>query len=209
MMINQSQIKWIALILMLADHIGVLIEAEPLRIVGRLIFPLFAWIFAKNWQRSGEKKALITRLLLFGIISQIPYILLFSTLQLNIMFGFAATAITFKYIRKFNYKITILAISLVAAQILNISYGWYAIACPLMMLEFENSRVWWTGWIMTNIIYTITSGVWIQIFAVITPIILSYHNPKHDYKPGAIEKRFFYYFYPIHIAGLAALKTTI
>ena len=109
---------------MLADHIGVLIEAEPLRMIGRLSFPLFAWIFAQNWQRPGEKKALITRLLLFGTISQVPYILLFNTLQLNIMFSFAAVAITFQYIRKFDRKITILGISLLSAQILGISYSW-------------------------------------------------------------------------------------
>jgi len=206
---NQNQIKWLATLLMLVDHIGLMIELEPLRIIGRLSFPLFAWIFAQNWQRPGGKKALITRLLLFGVISQIPYILLFNTLQLNIMFGFATTAITFKYIRKFNYKITVLAVSLVVAQILNISYGWYAITCPLMMLEFKNSRAWWTGWVVTNIIYAITSGCWYQIFAVLAPLIIAYHNPKCDREPSAIEKKFFYYFYPIHIAALAAMQRII
>ena len=87
---NQNQIKWLATILMLIDHVGVLIESEPMRIIGRLSFPLFAWVFAQNWQRPGEKKKLINRLLLFGIISQIPYVLLFNNLQLNIMFSFAA-----------------------------------------------------------------------------------------------------------------------
>ncbi|MCC3575239.1 MAG: hypothetical protein JGK30_25940 [Microcoleus sp. PH2017_40_RAT_O_B] len=206
---SQNQIKWLATILMLIDHVGVLIEAEPLRIVGRLSFPLFAWIFAQNWQRPGEKKALITRFLLFGTISQIPAMLLFNTLQLNIMFSFAAIAITFQYIRKFDRKITILAISLVSAQILKIDYGWYAIICSLMMVGFKNNKLWWIGWTVTNIICAVTTGCWYQFFAVLAPLILRYHDPKCDRKPNAIEKRFFYYFYPIHIAGLAALRAII
>jgi uncharacterized membrane protein YfbV (UPF0208 family) len=203
---NQNQIKWLATILMLVDHVGILIEAEPLRIIGRLSFPLFAWVFTQNWQRPGEKKALITRLLLFGTISQVPYILLFNALQLNIMFSFAAVAITFQYIHKFDRKIAILGISLIATQILKIDYGWYGIVCSLMMVGFKNNKLWWFGWSITNIIYTITTGWWYQIFAALAPLILMHHNPKYDRKPGAIEKRFFYYFYPIHIIGLAALR---
>jgi positive regulator of sigma E activity len=206
---SQNQIKWLPAMLMFVDHVGVLIETEPLRIFGRLSFPLFAWIFAQNWQRSVKKKALITRLLLFGTISQIAYVLLFDTLQLNIMFSFVATAITFQYIRKSDRKITILAISLISVQILIIDYGWYAIACPLMMVGFKNNRLWWIGWSVTNIICAITTGCWYQIFAVLAPLILAYHDPKCDRKPSAIEKRFFYYFYPIHIAGLAALQAII
>ncbi|MEG3859538.1 TraX family protein [Microcoleus sp. herbarium12] len=196
---------------MLIDHIGVLIELEPMRILGRLSFPLFAWVFAQNWQRPNEKKSLVTRLILFGAISQIPYILLFKNLQPNIMFSFAVAATTFGCIRKFDRKIAILGIGLAGSQILNVSYGWYAVTCPLMMISLkgQGDRLWWFGWIVTNIIYTITAGCWYQIFAALAPLILKYHDPKCDRKPGAIEKRFFYYFYPIHIAGLAALRAII
>ena len=208
---NQNQIKWLATILMLIDHVGVLIESEPMRIIGRLSFPLFAWVFAQNWQRPGEKKKLINRLLLFGIISQIPYVLLFNNLQLNIMFSFAAGATTFSCIRKFNRKIIILAIGLTASQILGISYGWYAVACPLMMISLKGKgdRMWWIGWSITNIIYAASSGSLIQLFAILTPIILAYHDPAKNQKPTAIEKKFFYYFYPVHLAGLAALRTIL
>jgi len=45
---NQNQIKWSAAALMLIDHIGLMLEAEPMRIIGRLSFPLFSWVFAQN-----------------------------------------------------------------------------------------------------------------------------------------------------------------
>ncbi|MEG3843055.1 TraX family protein [Microcoleus sp. herbarium14] len=208
---NQNQIKWLATILMVVDHIGVLTESEPMRIIGRLSFPLFAWVFTQNWQLPGEKKKLINRLLLFGVISQIPYILLFNNLQLNIMFSFAAAATTFSCIRKFNRKIAILGIGLASSQILGISYGWYAVACPLMMISLKGKgdRLWWFGWSITNIIYAISSNSLIQLFEIFAPIILAYNNPDKNQKPTAIEKKIFYYFYPVHLAALAALQTII
>lgn len=211
---NQNQIKWLATILMLIDHVGFLIEAEPMRIIGRLSFPMFAWVFAQNWKRrepDTPAKPLITRLILFGIIAQIPYILLFMNLRVNILISFAMTAIAFSQIHKSSKKIFTLTGGIIAAEVLGVDYGWYALICPLMMINLKGAggRLWWTSWIVTNIIYTATSGSLIQIFAIFTPIILAYHNQAKDRKPTAIEKKFFYYFYPIHLAGLAALKAVI
>ena len=213
---NQNKIKWLALILMVIDHIGFVIEAEPMRILGRFSFPLFAWILAQNWKRrelNSSAKPLITRLVLFGIISQVPYVILFNKLNFNILISFALVVITFTLIHnaQANRKIVIMILGLVTAQLWGVDYGWYAVACPLLMINLKSkgNRVWWTTWILTNIIYAATSGYFLQIFAVLTPLILAYHNPAKDRKPTAIEKKFFYYFYPIHLAGLAALRIII
>jgi hypothetical protein len=212
---SQQQIKWLATILMIIDHVGFLLEIEPMRIIGRLSFPLFAWILAQNWKRrepNSTAKPLITRLLLFGVIAQGPYIILFNKLDFNILISFALVVITFTQIHKApaNKKIIIMILGLVAAQ-LGISYGWYAVACPLLMINLKGKgdRMWWISWIVTNTIYAATSVSLIQLFAVLTPLILQYHNPAKDRKPTAIEKRFFYYFYPIHLAALAAVRTII
>ena len=37
---SQNQIKWLATILLLIAQIGLLLEAEPMRIIGRLSFPM-------------------------------------------------------------------------------------------------------------------------------------------------------------------------
>lgn len=204
---NQNQIKWLATIFMVIDHIGFMIESQPMRIIGRLSFPLFMWIFAQNWQRPGSKKNLINRLILFGAISQIPYILLFNTLRLNIMFSFGIIAITFAFIRKFNRKLIILIGGMIVSQILNVDYTWYGIICSLMMINYkrEDNQRWWISWIVINIIYAIFSNSFIQLFAIFTPIILIYYDPSKDKKPTVIEKKFFYYFYPIHLAILTTL----
>ena len=213
---NQNKIKWLALILMVIDHIGFVVEAEPMRIFGRFSFPLFAWVLAQNWKRrkpDSSAKPLITRLVLFGIISQIPYIILFNKLNFNILISFALVVITFTQIHKAqtNKKIVIIILGLVAAQLWGVDYGWYAVACPLLMINLKGkgNRVWWISWIITNTIYAATSSYFLQLFAVLTPLILVYHDPNKDQKPSAIEKKFFYYFYPIHLAGLATLRTIL
>ena len=198
---NQNKIKWLALILMVIDHIGFVVEAEPMRIIGRFSFPLFSWVLAQNWKRrepNSSTKPLITRLMLFGIISQIPYVILFNKLNLNILISFALVVITFTQIHKAqtNIKIVIMILGLVAAQLWGVDYGWYAVACSLLMLNLKDkgNRIWWISWILINTIYAATSGYFLQVFAILTPLILAYHNPAKDRKPTAIEKKFFYYF---------------
>jgi len=104
-----------------------------------------------------------------------------------------------------------LTVGIITAQLLGVSYGWYAVACPLLMINLKGSgdRMWWIGWIVTNVIYTITCNSAIQIFTIFTPLILAYHNRTKNRKPTEIEKKLFYYFYPIHLAGLATLRTIL
>jgi len=210
---SQNQIKYLATLLMLIDHIGLLLEINELRLVGRLSFPLFCWVLARNWERREEKppNALIGRLLFFGIISQFPYILLVNRIELNILLSFLVCVLIFSEIHITNKKLIKLLLGMVAAHFLKVSYGWFAVACPLLMLSFKGfgGRGWWFCWISANVLYTVTCGYFLQIFATVTPLILIYHKPAKDRKPTAIEKKFFYYFYPIHLAGLAALRTIL
>jgi hypothetical protein len=146
-----------------------------------LSFPLFAWIFAQNWKRreNASAKPLVTRLVLLGILAQLPYILLFMNLNLNILISLAVAGITFSQIHKSSKKNLMLTVGLITAQLLGVSYSWYAVACPLLMINLKGAgdRMWWIGWIVTNVIYTITCNSAIQIFAIFTPLILAYDNP--------------------------------
>lgn len=70
-------IKWIAVILMIIDHIGYylgFLMPEPvvllLRLVGRLSFPLFAYSIALGFLRTKNRTRYFTRMLLFAVITQ-------------------------------------------------------------------------------------------------------------------------------------------
>lgn len=211
---NQNKIKYLATLLMLLDHIGLLLDIDALRFIGRLSFPLFCWILARNWERRGEKtaKTLMSRLLIFGVIAQIPYTLLTNRpFELNILLSFLICVLTFNEVHQTKKKLILVVSGMFAAQLLNASYGWFAVACPLLMLSFKGrgSKGWWFVWVLANVIFAVTLSSPMQLLAIFAPLVLSYHEPEKDTKPGEIEKRFFYYFYPIHLVGLASLKAFI
>ena len=208
---NQNQIKILATVFMLVDHIGFMVDCQVMRIIGRFSFPLFCWIFAQNWKRPGDKEKLIKRIGLFGVLSQIPHIMLFNNDDLNVLMSFFFCALTLKYIKESKQKIIILCLGLFASELIEASYGWFTITCTILMINFnkESKTRWWFFWVTINLIYAASGKSIIQFAAVLTPILLKHHNPEKDRKPKELEKKFFYYFYPLHLAGLAAIRSII
>jgi hypothetical protein len=208
---TQNQIKWLATLLMLVDHIGFLLEAEPMRIIGRLSFPLFCWVFAQNWKRPGNKNPMLIKIAIFSLISQIPHTMLFINHEKNILMSLCICGLTLREVKESKHKILIVCIGLLISELVNASYGWYTIACTVAMINFDKQSKtrWWVSWIAINLIYALTGKSIIQFTAVLTPILLKYHNPEKNRKPTELKKRFFYYFYPLHLAGLAAIRSII
>lgn len=74
-------LKILACICMLADHIGVFTDGTlyiVLRSVGRISFPLFAFLLAQGYHHTHSKRRYLARLFLCGILSEVPYNLCFS-----------------------------------------------------------------------------------------------------------------------------------
>ena len=68
-------IKLIAIITMICDHcsdtfIG---HISFLNIIGRIAFPLFCFQLVIGYKHTKDVKKYLTRLIIFGIISQIPF----------------------------------------------------------------------------------------------------------------------------------------
>jgi len=95
--------KWIGVVSMLIDHINyVFATHSPIALIaGRLAFPLFAFVFAYNLA-TGDRERLkrgMNRWVAAGVVSQIPYYLVFEdALRLNIFFTFLLAA-TLIYMR--------------------------------------------------------------------------------------------------------------
>jgi hypothetical protein len=86
-------IKIIAIITMIIDHIGLFFfpDAFFLRIIGRLSFPLFAWLIANGAHNTRNIDKYLIRLGVFAVISQTPYMLAHRLLdpdfaRLNVLF---------------------------------------------------------------------------------------------------------------------------
>lgn len=87
--------KWLGFALMLADHANSFLldhRFPVLFVLGRLVFPLFAFALAEGLAGRGELRATDTfhRLLLWGLIAQVPWSQFESAYALNVMFTLAA-----------------------------------------------------------------------------------------------------------------------
>ena len=87
---QQEVVRWTAIVTMVVDHVGaVLLEpsaALPLRAVGRVAWPLFAFLLAYNVARRGVDPVRYLRpLALWYALSVLPYALAFGTFRPNIL----------------------------------------------------------------------------------------------------------------------------
>lgn len=75
---RNDTIKIVAMLTMLIDHVGVLLlpQLRILRTIGRIAFPIFAYMIAKGYRHTSNRQKYQIRLLIFGLISQIPYVFL-------------------------------------------------------------------------------------------------------------------------------------
>ena len=70
--LNSANLKIIAMVTMLIDHVGAVIFPQfiILRIIGRIAFPIFAYELVEGYFHTSNIWRYILRLLVFGVISE-------------------------------------------------------------------------------------------------------------------------------------------
>lgn len=204
---SSFSIKIIAAITMLIDHIGFAIFPNNLllRIIGRISMPLFAFQIAIGFEKTRNREKYILRMLIFAIVSQLPFYLMYSTqgldAPLNIGFTFLLSLLilySFENIKNIWGKI--ICITLIVLECLFLDYDYYISGAFLVILFFytrKNKSVMAILYSIFTVIYAIcvkTSNA-IAIFEILALIPLLTFNDKKGYN----IKYLFYIFYPLHM----------
>ncbi len=200
---NAFGIKLLAVVLMVADHAGKLLFPQllVLQLLGRLSFPLFAWLLGMGERYTKNFNAYIYRLLVLAIISQPAYSLAFSSARLNIFFTLLIGLLTIRYSQRFGAGVrwAIYVCSGLVASALGFDYGFYGVLTIVLLTKYQVLQIhFWVAWVLLNLLSSLPgSFLYIssyQVLAVFAPlVVISYNN--HQGRKSYL----FYAFYPMHL----------
>ncbi|PPS43610.1 TraX family protein [Chroococcidiopsis sp. TS-821] len=200
MQLNNYQIKLLAAIFMVIDHVGIVFfpQVFMFRVIGRLSFPLFAWLLAQGERYTRSFPRYLQRLVLLGLLSQPLYVLTLSGTRPNILFTLSLGLITLRLSRKWReYKYLIWVLGIIAAELLRVEYGAYGVAAMCLLSIFTPTIHWWLAWMGLHLFDAIAVSNVFQLPAIVTPVFIHFANQQK----GA-SARWFYSFYPLHLLVL-------
>ena len=208
--------KLLALFRMTIDHVGLMLYPQTLalRYVGRLSFPLFAYLLVLGMSNTHDLAKYLKRMLIFAFISQLPYAIANEipiSQKLNIFFTLSLGIILI-FLQERNNILFIAP--LIASLILPIEYGAYGLATILflnIMMSFKRTGI---ALLITLNLLIIPFGASYQPLALLSlPLILIHSSGKLNTihlkisSHSAITKYLFYSYYPIHLIALSLIRS--
>lgn len=215
-------LKIIACIAMLIDHSGYIIFGgfSWFNYIGRLAFPIFAFQISEGYIHTRNFKKYLYRLLIFAIISQIPFMLFCSifsnSIGLNVIFTLffgLVSIIAYDKCNKF-FGIIIAIILGISAQILNCDYGFYGVAITFLFYVCNKNKLLlaFSFVVATVIRYTFDVLKYHEYGIDILKFAFNYYLPYcictllsvffiilYNKKKGPNVKYLLYLFYPLHM----------
>ena len=227
--LSNFDLKLIAIITMTIDHIGVVFGTpfyNLLRAVGRLSFPIFAFLLTEGYVHTKSFSKYFLRLLVLAVISEIIYDYVFFGSFVyrganNIFFTLALGLLTLFLLDKskslikryfkdkvdlfiilpITYLLIIVIMGLIG-EFLNFSYGMLGILVISFFYLFKNN---FPFVVISVTLSTLILGEGMQYFSLFSLILIYFYNKKL----GKKCKMFFYLYYPLHILALGVMKIFI
>ena len=224
--LSGAGLKLIAIISMLADHVNkaliypylesnhgfLAFISDVFDIIGRIAFPLFCFMLVEGYFKTRNRKKYLLNLLLFGVISEIPFDM-FTTASFfnmnwnNVMFTLALVLVTVWIIDTLKekmqkrpkalwYLVSILIVlgMCIVSMSLSLDYEHHAIligyffylfyGMPLFSIPFCYASMYTEPWALLGFGLTLT----------------------YNGKRGRQNKMLGYWFYPLHLLILGILR---
>lgn len=185
-----------------------------MRTIGRLTYPIFAFMLVEGFTHTSNLKKYMFRLLIFALISEIPYDLAISRRIIalgsqNIIWALLIGLIMLYFIKrteKYDRKKRILLTTgyIILGETITLliqanAIGGILLIAVLYIFREQPKRLFLWGAIALSIMAL--GFMWIQLFGLVSFILFRYY----DGTVGKGNKYLFYIFYPAHLLILSII----
>ena len=205
-------LKMIAITAMTIDHVGMIFFPQYifLRIIGRLAFPIMAFALTEGYRHTKNHVNYMIRLLIFAVLSAIPFYLLFGTIG-DVYFTLFLSLLALYCYEKANNNIwVVLLISMLA-----IPFDWsiFGVWVTFVFYKARQDTLKMLLWISAMLIL-FYAGLWIyglwgngfgllkshlfQVGVLLSLFLIQMYNGKR----GPNLQYVFYIYYPFHLLVL-------
>ena len=215
---SRNQIKVIAVLVMLVDHINYFFLGNDyfIRMFGSMAFPLFVFLLADGFRRTSDLEKYALRILFFWGVSIVPYSLAFYKTVFSPHQSVLASL--FLYLALFCVlnedlpnvvKAMAAALFAVAASEFQFAYGWYGVLVAVILFYYKDHEQIgaYTMLFAAGLLNSVTTYSRIQVYASFGAAFMpSEWGMPDSRKPSRGLSLLVYLFYPLHLLFFALLK---
>lgn len=214
--LTNNQLKMIAMVSMLFDHIGkeLLPQYPVLQIIGRLAFPIFAYMIAEGCFYTKNKLKYFLTIFILGTGCQVVYMVAEQSFYQNVLITFSLSIALIFGLENFRIKREkvsgiILLFTVLTASVLTVllplfleeygfqvDYGILGVLLPVAVFYGKNKwqKLCFATIMLVFLAYSFGGGIqWFSLFSI--PILALYNQKRGKYN----IKPLFYIFYPAHL----------
>ena len=224
--LSGSVLKLIAVITMFIDHTGFVFCYEfpemtqtlfrfmgdnvtlyyILRKVGRLAFPIYCFLIGEGLTHTKNQKNYLLRLLIFALISEIPFNLmvsgkLFTDANQNVFFTLFLGALSIYFYENTKNRLlnALLMLAILAASVyLKADYGPAGVVVILLIYILRGRPI-----VQALAGYPLFSG---GVWAIAAFIPINLYNGQRGFIKSRVLQYAFYLFYPLHMLLLVSIR---
>ena len=214
--LTNNQLKIIAMVSMLFDHVGkeLLPQYPILQIIGRLAFPIFAYMIAEGCFYTKNKIKYFLTIFILGTGCQIVYMVAEHSFYQNVLITFSLSIALIFSLENFKIKkekisgiilfftvSAVFVLTMVLPEVLKeygfqVDYGIFGVLLPVAVFYGKNKlqKLSFATIILVLLAYSFGGGMqWLSLLSV--PVLVLYNQIRGKYNIKALV----YIFYPAHL----------
>lgn len=210
------ELKILAVLTMVIDHAGIVLFAgtpwyEICRMIGRLSFPLYAFLLSEGYVHTKSVRKYAGRLLLFALLSELPfdraiYGTWFYPQSQNVFFTLFLGLLLLDRLHgcRGQGRAWWMLLFLLLAETFSVDYGAFGVLAVVLFYQIRGKSRWnllFMALLFAG--YGFLGGFPIEAAAGLSMLLIACYNGKKGQYP--VPSLVFYGIYPLHLLLLAAV----